>query len=114
MGKSLRSKGQNYGVGALVVFTVSLGLAAIFYGGGFLIFEPLDLVAWALGPLGTYTVIYALKVRKDSLYYLSWGMIMLIIGLASALYNVVNIIILFGLLIILLAVAGLLAYWRRR
>ncbi|MEM2248633.1 MAG: hypothetical protein QW502_02590 [Candidatus Bathyarchaeia archaeon] len=114
MNRHVKSRGQGYGIGALIVFAISIGFAAILYGGGILIFEPLNLVAWALGPLGAYTVLYALRVRGDSLYYLSWGLIMLTVGLASALYNVVNVIVLFGLLIIALAVIGLLAYWRRR
>lgn len=114
MGRYTKSEEQSYGIGALIVFAISLGFAAIFYGGGILVFEPLNLLAWALGPLGAYTVLYALRVRRDSLYYLSWGLIMLTIGLASALYNVVSVIVLFGLLIIVLAVISLLAYWRRK
>lgn len=114
MDRHAKSERQNYGVGALIVFAISLGFAAILYGGGILVFEPLNLIAWVFGPLGVYTILYALKVRRDSLYYLSWGLIMLTMGLASTLYNVVSVMVLFGLLIIVLAVIGLLAYWRRK
>ncbi len=39
---------------------------------------------------------------------------MLAIGLASALYEVVNPLTILGLLLIVLAIIGLIAYWRRR
>lgn len=38
---------------------------------------------------------------------------MLAIGLASALYEVVSPLIILGLLLIVLAVIGLIAYWRK-
>lgn len=47
------------------------------------------------------------------MYYASWGLIMLAIGLASALYEVVSPLIVLGLLLIVLAIMGLIAYWRR-
>lgn len=109
----VKSERLNYSVGALVIFTISLGVAAIVYGGGFLVFEPLNLIAWALSPLGVYTIIYAFRARKDNLYYLSWGLIMLAFGLSSILYKIVNVIILFGILLIFLAIIGSLMYWRK-
>ncbi|MEM1561965.1 MAG: hypothetical protein QXJ19_03455 [Candidatus Bathyarchaeia archaeon] len=112
MGRLVKYRELDYGVGAFIVFAISLGLAAIVYGGGFLAFNLLNLVAWIIIPLGAYTVAYALRVRKDYLYYMSWGLIMLISGLSFALYKLMNVIVLIGLLLIILAVSGLLAYWR--
>lgn len=114
MSDHIKSERLNYNVGAFVVFTVSLGIAAIVYGGGFLEFEPLNLIAWVLSPLGIYTAIYAFKTREDRFYYLAWGLVMLVFGLSSIVYKVMNIVVLFGLLLILLAVMGSITYWRRR
>lgn len=114
MKRPIKSGRLDYGVGMLIVFAMSLGVAAIMYGLGFLAFDPLNLVTCIISPLGAYTLVYALRVRKDYLYYLSWGLMMFITGLSIALYRLVNIIALFGLLLILLAVVGLLEYWRGR
>jgi len=114
MSGKAKPKKFSYGVGAFAVFVISLGVAALSYGGGLLVFEPLGLVAWLLSPLGAYTVIYALRAREDVLYYTSWGLIMFAVGLASALYRVVDVVIILGILLIVLAVIGLVAYWRRK
>lgn len=114
MGKSAKSKGANYGLGALFVFSISVGMALIAYGGGFLVFDPLNLIAFIISPLGAYTLIYALKTQRARLYYLSWGLIVFIAGLSFALYRLINVIVLFGFLLILLASLGLLEYWRRK
>lgn len=114
MVRSVKSERLNYGVGALLVSAISLGVAAVVYGGGFIEFDPLNLAACIVSPLGVYTIIYALRERRDRLYYLSWGLIMFIIGLSFALHRLVNVIMLFGLLLILLAAVVMLGYWRRR
>ncbi|MEM1515205.1 MAG: hypothetical protein QXH24_04050 [Candidatus Bathyarchaeia archaeon] len=88
-------------------------MTVIIYAGGFLIFDPLNLIACIISPLGAYTIIYALKTQRDYLYYLSLGLIVFIIGLSFALYRLVNVIVLFGLLLVLLAVLVLFEYWRR-
>lgn len=113
MRKTVKSEKNSYGVGAIIIFVISLGVAVIIYAGGFLIFDPLNLVACVIIPLGAYTIAYALKTWRDYLYYLSWGLIIFIIGLSLALYRLVSIIMLFGLLLVLLAVLGLFGYWRR-
>lgn len=112
MKRLVKCRESDYGVGVFTVSAISLGLAAIVYGGGLLAFNPLNLIAWIISPLGAYTVAYALRVRKDYLYYMSWGLIMLISGLSFALYELINVIALIGLLLIILAALGLLAYWR--
>lgn len=109
----MKPKKFSYGVGALAVFVISLGVAILFYGGGLLAFEVLGLVVWVLSPLGAYTIIYALRAQEDILYYMVWGLTMLTIGVASALYKVVNVAIIFGVLLIVVVVVGLVAYWRR-
>jgi len=114
MEKRVKSRETRYGAGALLILAISFGVAAIIYGGGILIFEPLGLLAWILGPLGAYTITYAVKAREDIFYYMSWGLILLTLGLTSALYKIVNPVILLGLLLIVLAVVGSIAYWRRK
>lgn len=113
MNSKIKAKRFGYGEGALVILALSLGTAAIIYGGGFLAFKPISLVAWVLGPLGTYTIIYALRSLEHSLYYASWGLIMVAIGLTSVLYEMVNPFVIFGLLLIILATMGLTAYGKR-
>lgn len=110
----MKSKRFSYGVGALVTFIISLGTAAIIYGSGIIAFDPIGLIAWVLSLLGAYTIIYALRMREDTFYYASWGLIMFAIGLASALYRVMSPLIIFGLLLIVLAIIGLIAYWRKK
>ncbi|MEM0456424.1 MAG: hypothetical protein QXP86_04635 [Nitrososphaerota archaeon] len=114
MNNRTTSKGISYGVGALVTTLISVGVVIILYGTGFLVFNLLSLMACILAPLGTYTIVYALIKRKDILYYISWGLIILTIGLASVSYNVMNPLVIFGVLLIGLAIIGLAAYWRRR
>lgn len=110
----MKSKKFSYGVGALATFVISLGIAAIIYGSGILVFDPIGLIAWVLGLLGAYTIIYSLRMREDTLYYMSWGLIMFAAGLASTFYNIVSPLVIFGLILIVLAIIGLIAYWRRR
>lgn len=54
----------NYNVGAVVIFFVSMALAAIVYAAGIIPFDLFDLLAWAFGPLGVYTLIYSVIVAK--------------------------------------------------
>jgi hypothetical protein len=114
MSDKVKPKKFSYGAGAFAVLIISLGVAILFYGGGLLTFEPLGLVAWLLSPLGAYTIIYAFKAGKDAFYYMSWGLIIFAAGIASALYKMVNVIIILGVLLIVLAVMGLAVYWRKK
>lgn len=109
-GSGRRSLG--YGVGSLAVLVVSIGVAAVVYSAFLIPFNLLNIPAWIFGPFGLYTIVYAFATGRDSTYYLAWGTIMFAIGLVSALYATVNPIIVFGILLIILAVIGLVAYWR--
>jgi hypothetical protein len=107
----------DYNVGALVVLVISIGLAAILYGGGIISFNllgPLGVCTFIFGPIGVYTIIYSFIARKELTYYLVWGTIMFAVAVTSALYNIINIFIVAGILIIVLAVIGLIAYMRNR
>jgi len=105
----------NYGVGALIVFFISIGSAAVVYAAGLVPFNIFNLPAWAFGPLGVFTLIYSFLAGKDWSYYLVWGTIMVAVAIASALYyNITYIIIVFGILVIILAVIGLVVYWRSK
>ncbi|MEM0053443.1 MAG: hypothetical protein QXL89_04600 [Nitrososphaeria archaeon] len=113
MGNQIKAKKFGYGEGALATLAIAIGTAAIIYGGGILTFDPINLIAWVLIPLGAYTTIYTLKPSKNPLYYASWGIIMVAIGLTTALYKIVNPIIIFGILLIVLATLGLIAYLKK-
>lgn len=108
------NKSFNYSIGALAILAISIGFLIAIYGGGIIYFDPFNLPAWIFGPLGIYTIIYSLIVKKDMLYYSIWGIIMFSIAIASALYNIVNIFIVFGILLIVIAIVGLIAYLRRK
>ncbi|MEM2272824.1 MAG: hypothetical protein QXX56_01235 [Candidatus Bathyarchaeia archaeon] len=114
MKRFVKTERIDYGAGALFVFAVSFGVMAIMYGGGFLIVDPLKLIAFVISPFGAYTFIYSLMIQRDRPYYLSWGLIMFITGLSFAFYDLINMLVLFGLLLILPAATGLLEYWRRK
>jgi hypothetical protein len=104
MGKQL-----TYNTGMVATLLISVGVAAIAYGGGVIPFVPLNILAWLLGPIGVYTILYAFR-SGDVFFYLGWGSIMLTIAAASMLYTVVNTFVVLGILLIALALLGLFAY----
>jgi len=114
-----------YGVGALVILGISIGLAIVIYAGGIQPFNFSDIPSWLLGPLGfctfifgplgVYTIIYSIIAGKESTYYLVWGTIILAVAIISGFYGTaVSPFIVIGALIIILAVIGLIAYMRGR
>jgi hypothetical protein len=107
------SKTLAYGVGALIVLVVSVGVAAIVYS-LLLTFNLFNLPAWIFGPLGIYTLAYSLIARKDSTYYLVWGSVMFAIALVSALYTAVSPFVILGILAIVIAIIGIFAYQRSK
>lgn len=104
----------SYGVGGLVVLASSIGLALIIYGGGILKLDVLNIPSWIFGPFGAYTLIYGVISRKESFYYLLWGMVMLAIALASVLYAMVNPMIIIGIFLIAIAILGLISRARAK
>ena len=111
--KNASAKPFDYGAGALVVLVISIGVAAIFYS----LVLPLNLLnlpAWIFGPLGVYTFAYSFIADKNSTYYLVWGTVMVAIAVMFGFYNIVNPIVILGVLAILIAVIGIVAYQRSR
>jgi hypothetical protein len=108
------SKSLSYGVGALIILVVSAGVAAVVYGLALLAFDWLSSLAWVFGPLGVYTLAYAVVARKDSTFYLVWGSVMFAIALVSAFYTWVNPLVIVGVLAIAIAVIGIVAYQRSK
>lgn len=113
----------DYNVGALIILAISIGIAIIIYAGGIQPFNFSDIPSWLLGPLGIctfifgplgiYTVIYSIVAKKESTYYLVWGTIILAVAVISGFYNTaISPFIVIGVLIIILAVIGLIAYMR--
>ena len=107
-----QTKMFSYSIGASTVVAISIGLAAIIYGLNMLSFNLYILPAWILGPLGVYTAIYSLAAGRESAYYLVWGIVMLAVAFLSAFYNVTYVLPVLGVLVIILAVIGVIAYMR--
>ena len=106
-------KPLDYGVGALVVLVMSVGAAAIVYS----LVLPLNLLnipAWIFGPLGIYTLAYSVISGKDSTYYLVWGTATVAIAIIFGFYNVISPFVILGILAIVIAIIGIVAYQRSR
>jgi hypothetical protein len=104
----------SYGVGALAVIVISIGVAAIVYSLGILAFNAYNLVAWFIGPWGVYTVVYSFAVSGETTYYLVWGTVMVAFGIIAGTYNVIHPLLVLGVLLIALAVIGVAAYLKGR
>lgn len=111
--KTTSRKPFDYGVGALVVLVISVGVAAIVYS-VILPFDLLNIPTWIFGPLGLYTIAYSSISGKDTTYLLVWGTVMVAVALTFGFYNLVNPIIILGVLAILIAIIGIIAYQRSR
>lgn len=107
-------KPLGYGVGALAVLVVSIGVAAIVYSMNLVELNLYNLPAWIFGPLGIYTIVYSFAVGKDSTYVLVWGTIMAAVAVVSGFYDKVSPFLVVGILLIVLAIIGAFAYWRNR
>jgi len=103
-----------YGAGALIVLVVSVGVAAIVYGLSLLSLDLLNIPAWIFGPLGIYTLVYSSIAGKESTYYGVWGVVMVAVAVIFGFYNIVNPVVILGVLAILIAVIGIVAYQRSR
>jgi uncharacterized membrane protein HdeD (DUF308 family) len=104
----------DYGVGALAVLVISIGAVGIIYGLNLLTLDIYNLLVWILGPLGVYTAVYSLVAKGESTYYLVWGVVMVAVAMVFAFYPIVSPILVLGVLAIVLAVAGIIAYARSR
>jgi len=114
MGAKPDSKVLEYEPFAIALLVISIGAAGIIYGLGVLPFDFYNIFTWIFCPLGAYTVAYASIVRRDSIYHLVWGLVMITIGAVSAIYNMVNPIVVFGILFVTIAIIGITTYWRTR
>jgi hypothetical protein len=103
-----------YGAGALIVLVVSVGVAAIVYGLSLLSLDLLNIPAWIFGPLGIYTLAYSSIAGKESTYYGVWGVVMVAVAVIFGFYNIVNPVVILGVLAILVAIIGIIAYQRSR
>ena len=111
--KTTSRKPFEYGVGALIVLVISVGVAAIVYS----VILPLNLLnipAWIFGPLGLYTIAYSSIAGKDSIYFMVWGTVMVALALIFGFYDLVNPVVILGVLAILIAIIGIIAYQRSR
>ena len=105
---------RNHGAGAVVVLFLSLGIATIVYSNNVLPFHLIDLIAWVFMPLGIFTCAYAVIARRDFFYYLVWGVVMLLGGLMAVTFAFIAPMTLIGVLLIVLAVISIVAFWRKK
>ena len=98
----------------MACIAVSIAVALIIYGIGLIPLNLWHILAWLFGPLGVYTVIYALIKSREPTYHLVWGAVTISIAIASITYNVLNPIVVLGSLILVIVIIGLLGYWRGR
>ncbi|MCS7126325.1 MAG: hypothetical protein NZ929_05390 [Aigarchaeota archaeon] len=103
-----------YGVGALAILAISIGMVMIIYGSGFIELDILNIPVWIFGPLGAYTLIYGIVSQRDPLYFILWGAVMLTISFASALHTIINPIIIIGISIIVIVILSFMVLWRAR
>ena len=104
----------DYNVGALVILVISIGLAVVVYGMNMIPLDIFNIPAWLLGPLGVYTILFSFRAGKEATYYMVWGVIMFAVAATSAFYSVVNPFVVLGILLIVIAVIGIVAYWRSK
>jgi hypothetical protein len=105
---------MGYGAGALAVFVISIGAAAIVYSMNWVALNLYNIPAWLFGPLGIYTILYSLVARKDWAYYLALGTIMTSAAVISGFYDKVQPLLVIGIVLIVLAIIGMIAYWRSK
>lgn len=106
-------KRLSYSTGAFITLFIAIGIAALAYGGKYIPFFPLHLIAWIMFPLGVYSLIY-MFISGEVIFYLGLSSIMLAIAAGSILYNITNIFNILGVLLITLALIGLLAIKKAR
>ena len=111
--KNASRKPFDYGAGALAVLVISIGVAAIVYS-LILPLNFLNIPAWIFGPLGIYTLAYSSIAGKESTYYAVWGVVMVAVAIIFGFYNIVNPVVILGILAILIAIIGIIAYQRSR
>ena len=103
-----------YGAGAIVVLVVSLGVATIVYSLALLSLNYLNIPAWIFGPLGIYTLACSSIAGRESTYYYVWGVVMVAVAIIFGFYTIVNYVVILGIMAILIAIIGLVAYQRSR
>ncbi len=107
---TIERRSPDYGVGAFAIVAAFAGIAIIAYSMNWIDFVFYNLPAWIFGPLGIYTIAYSLLAGKDSAYYLVWGTVMVAVAVVSGFY--VSIFPVIGILLIVLAIIGIVVYWR--
>jgi hypothetical protein len=110
MSGNRRFRKLEYAVGAFAVLVSSIGVAFTVYSIGVLAFDIVDTVFWVLGLLGVCTALYALWFKRDRLFYLCWGLIMIALALSSAIYPLVHPLTIVGVLLVILVFIGFSAY----
>ena len=105
---------RNYGAGALVVLFIFLGVAMVVYTLNMFPFSWVHLLTWIFAPLGVFTCLFTVFAGRDLFYFLVYGIIMVLIGLLPVASPFVAPMVLIGVVIIVLAVIGIIAYWRKR
>lgn len=105
---------RNYSAGALVVLFISMGVAIVVYVLNMLPFSAIHLLSWIFVPLGIFTCVFAVFAGSDFFYFFVYGFVMLLIGIMTVTFTFIAPLLLIGILLIVLAVIGIIAYWRKK
>ena len=97
-----------------MVLFIFLGVAMVVYTLNMFPFSWVHLLTWIFVPLGFFTCLFAVFAGRDLFYFLVYGIIIVLIGLLPVTSPFVAPMVLIGVVIIVLAVIGIIAYWRKR
>jgi len=94
---------MRYGQGALVSATLFTGALLILSGSGIIPLNPQTLIGAILAVLGLYTAVFG-AISREKGFYIPWGAILLVIGLAFMAPSLVNPLIGLGLIMLFIGV----------
>ncbi|MCS7094186.1 MAG: hypothetical protein NZ988_00010 [Thaumarchaeota archaeon] len=104
---------MSYGTGALIAIVASIGVLMVLMGSGILRAEPLSAVGVVLSVFGIYTIVYGVA-SKEGIYLVLWGGVALALGVGLAASNVLNPVLVAGIVLVFIAGVGAAAALRRR
>jgi len=97
-----------------VILFISLGVAIVVYTLNMFSFSPIHLLSWIFVPLGIFTCVFAVFSERDFFYFFVYGFVMLLVGLIGVTSTFIAPMLLIGVLVIVLAVVGIIWYWRKK
>ncbi|MCS7118012.1 MAG: hypothetical protein NZ957_04410 [Thaumarchaeota archaeon] len=103
----------SFGTGALIAVVASIGVILVLTGSGLLRAELLSSAGVVLAVFGIYTIVFGIT-SKERFYYVLWGGVTLAVGLGLAASDVLNPVLVVGVILVFVAGVGAAAALRRR